>query len=429
MSSAAKRWPAAVIVVASLLGLAFSAVSSFDYINHLDRQVHDIACSYVPGVTVGEGADEGCRAAMYSPWGAVLRDQYWGGIPIALFAVGAFGFFAAFGTYLLLAGRTAPRKSGLFIALCGATPLVASVVMAVIAATRLGQFCKTCIGMYAASTLLAIGAIAYLLDLRGERRSPKGKAKGGVAPTVVDEEAGGRPSAPLRPEGALWMPLGWLVALGCFAAAPALIYANSTPSYSKYITQCGTLEAAPKTPKDFVQMAPRTASVKATLVVDPLCASCKSLHQRLEVDGYLAKLDATLVMFPLDSECNWMLEQAVHPGACELSKAVLCGEHRASQVLDWIYANQDNLLEGAKAAAGINNVHAAIRRRFPELIECVKSKETAQRLDRVMRFAVDNRLPVSTPQLFVGGTRLCDEDTDIGLAYSLPRLAPELKPL
>jgi hypothetical protein len=77
----------------------------------------------------------------------------------------------------------------------------------------------------------------------------------------------------------------------------------------------------------------------------------------------------------------------------------------------------------------VANVDAAIRQRFPELMDCVASKETAQRLDRVMRFAVDNRLPVSTPQLFVGETRLCDEDTDIGLAYTLPRLAPELRSL
>jgi hypothetical protein len=87
------------------------------------------------------------------------------------------------------------------------------------------------------------------------------------------------------------------------------------------------------------------------------------------------------------------------------------------------------LLEEGKAGAGVNNMHGAIRRRFPDLIECVKAKKTAQRLDRVMRFAVDNRLPVSTPQLFVGGTRLCEEDTDIGLEYALPRLAPELRSL
>lgn len=425
MSSAVKRWPAALVVVASLLGLAFSAISSADYIKHLDRQVHDIACSYVPGATTAEGADEGCRAAMYSPWGALLRDQYWGGIPVSLFAVGAFAFFIAFGVYLLLAHRTTPHRAGPFTGLTGVTPLVVSIVMAVIAATQLGQFCKTCIGMYAASTLLAIGALAYWFDLRGEgkRKPAKGKA---AADGKEDAKASG---TPMRPAGAAWMPVAWLAGLGAFALVPALMYANSIPDYAKYIGECGKLEAAPKTPKDFVKVAPRGARVPATLVVDPLCRSCKSLHQRLEVDGYLSQFDITLVMFPLDAECNWMLDRSVNPGGCELSKAVLCGEHRGGQVLDWIYDNQETLLEEAKAAAGSNNIQGAIRRRFPELVDCVKSKKTAQRLDRVMRFAVDNHLPVSTPQLFVGGTRLCDEDTDIGLAYTLPRLAPELRSL
>ena len=39
-----------------------------------------------------------------------------------------------------------------------------------------------------------------------------------------------------------------------------------------------------------------------------------------------------------------------------------------------------------------------------------------------LRWAVANQLQVLTPQLYVRGTKLCDEDTDIGLDYSLRRL-------
>jgi hypothetical protein len=35
---------------------------------------------------------------------------------------------------------------------------------------------------------------------------------------------------------------------------------------------------------------------------------------------------------------------------------------------------------------------------------------------------VNNQLRISTPQLFVEGTRLCDEDTDLGMDYALSRL-------
>jgi uncharacterized membrane protein len=449
MSSAAQRWSATLVVIASLLGLAFSSVSALDYVNHLDRQVHDISCSFIPGVTVKQGADEGCRAAMYSPYSALFRHDLWGGVPIALFAVGAFAFFAAFGLYLLLAHRSAPRRAGQFIALAGITPLVASIVMAVIAATKLGQFCKTCIGMYAASALLAVGAVAAWwqqrreLDLRSIAAAraarvvpPKGAAgedddasKGdGVEGEAAPKPAGRRDNGPPARRSGGWALIpAWFAALGAFALAPALVYAKSAPRYDHYINNCGALLSPPKTPKDFPRITPRGAKVQATIVVDPLCPTCKALHQRLDSDGYLDQLDATLVMFPLDDACNWMVDQSVHPGACELSKAVLCAEHRAGDVLTWIYDNQERLAEAGKAQAGLQSIQAAIRDRWPELVACTKDKETGRRLDRVLRFAVDNRLQVSTPQLFVSGKRLCDEDSDLGLDYALPRLAPELK--
>ena len=56
------------------------------------------------------------------------------------------------------------------------------------------------------------------------------------------------------------------------------------------------------------------------------------------------------------------------------------------------------------------------------------SKETKLRLDRMLRYIVENKLPVSTPQMYLGETRLCDEDTDIGMPYAVRKLAPSLKP-
>src|SRR5687768_17319985 len=148
MPGAPKRWPAVLALIASILGLAFAAVSTLDYTKHLDRQVHDIHCSFVPGLTAAEAADNACRTAMYSPYSALFRDKYWGGVPISLFALGAFAFFAAFSLYMLLTVHRPPRYVAHFLAFAGATPLVVSLVMFVISATRLGQYCKTCVGIY-----------------------------------------------------------------------------------------------------------------------------------------------------------------------------------------------------------------------------------------------------------------------------------------
>src|SRR4051812_42546428 len=183
MSGASPRWPAGVALAASLLGLTFAALSSVDYTKHLDRQIHDVHCSFVPGLGAETTADNACRVAMYSPFAALFRDRYWGGVPISLFAVGAFSFFAAFALYLLLAGQNArPRAPG-FLAVFGVTPLLVSLVMAVISAVKLGHFCKTCVGIYVSSALLAVGGIAVFYQAR---RAREPRAGAGVQATIVD---------------------------------------------------------------------------------------------------------------------------------------------------------------------------------------------------------------------------------------------------
>ncbi|WP_434042360.1 MULTISPECIES: vitamin K epoxide reductase family protein [Sorangium] len=433
------RWPAALALSGSLLGLAFSASSTFDYIRHLDRQVHDLHCSFIPGLSAQEGADTACRVAMYSPYSALFREDFWGGIPISLFALGAFAFFAAFALYVLLSGQHAPRRAAHFLFAAGLTPLAVSIMMAVISAVRLGVFCKTCVGMYVSSALLAAGGVWAFLE---DRRQARAAAWSSAAPRAGSAPVG--PTVPMAPLGAVDGPVGpgaaparrmgsklllpgWLVALAVCTVTPALLYASALPSYASYLSGCGKLEK-PTEPNGALLHVKHAGAVQpATIFVDPLCPTCKAFHQRLVSEGVFDKLDVTLVLFPLDSDCNWMLDRPVHPGACLLSKAIMCSDHRAMDVLEWAYDNQEELLEGAKAAAGAANVQAAIRQRWPGLDVCMDSKETALRLNRMLRYIVDNKLPVSTPQMFLGTTRLCDEDTDIGLSYSIRQLAPALR--
>ncbi len=429
MSGASPRWPAAVALVASLLGLTFAGLSSVDYTKHLDRQMHDVHCSYVPGLGAEASAENACRVAMYSPFAALFRDKYWGGVPIALFAVGAFCFFAAFALYLLLAARTAPRRAPGFFALASVTPLLVSILMGTISALRLGHFCKVCVGIYVASAILAAAAVALFV---ADRRAPPPARRSAGAPnkTLIDDApyalSAEAHANEQRPEGTWLLPL-WAAALALFSITPALLYVSALPNYSSYITACGTLKQPATSAFPLIHITPPSAVQPATLFVDPLCPTCKAFHQRLTQEGFLDKLDLTLVLFPLDKECNWMLDRAVHPGSCAVSKAILCSDHRAMQVLEWAYDNQESILTAAKAEAGLANVRAMISARFPGLDACIDSKDTAQRLDKTLRFIVNNALPVSTPQMFLGDTRLCDEDTDMGLAYTMRKLAPALE--
>src|SRR5882672_9217239 len=148
-----------VALVASLLGLLFGSYSTFDYAKHLDRRLHDIHCSIIPGAPVTDAADA-CRAAMYSPYSALLKEKYWGGIPISLFAVGAFAFFVAFALYLVVAGDRAPRRAVGFFAIVTLAPVLASLVMLTISITKLGTFCLVCVGIYISSFLLGLSGLA-----------------------------------------------------------------------------------------------------------------------------------------------------------------------------------------------------------------------------------------------------------------------------
>jgi hypothetical protein len=401
------RIPAIVCLVGALLGLTFGVISTLDYAAHLDRQVHDLHCSIVPGAAAAaEKVESGCRVAMNSPYSALLRDRLWGGVPIGLFAVGAFSFFAAFAAYLALAGGKAPRHAVSFFALAALSPLLVSIGMGTLSAMELGSFCKTCIGIYAASFILFVGGVI------GWWRVRKAAPAGGEG---------------TRTSLKLMHVVTWLCVLAGFAITPALVYARSVPSYGAKVRGCGTLTTTEDPDKALLHITPRGAVQPVVMVVDPLCPSCKGFHKRLEVEGVLDKLDITLVLFPLDSECNWNLSTPLHPGACTVARAVLCGEDRAVDVLEYAYDEQDALLAAAKKQEAEEEVLALMDARFPGVRECAKDKKTKTRLDAMMRFAVKNKLEVATPQLFVGEQRLCDEDSDIGLSYALHVLAPPLR--
>jgi uncharacterized membrane protein len=396
MFARGSKAPAAIALVASALGLIFASYSTLDYAQHLDRHLHDVHCSFIPGAAATSEA-EACRAAMYSPYSALLKDQYWGGVPISLFALGAFCFFAAFSLYLLLSGSRASQRTYGFFALVGVTPLLVSLLMLTISLTQLGQLCKTCVGIYISSALLALGAVTAWLAHRGQ---------------------GG-------PVGGWALVPAWLVALGVTSLAPAVVYAASVPDQRPYITQCGEIKQAKIKGDSPVKLRGSRAVQPTMLFEDPLCPTCKAFHDRLVTENIIEKLDIELVLFPLDSECNWMVPDPLHPGACIVSKAVLCGEGNSRQVLEWAYNEQEYLARAGKAGEGV--LRAAIKQRWGEsMLRCVDDRKTDVRLNNHLHFASENNIPVSTPQMYLGKRRICDEDTDLGLRFTLAQLAPEV---
>ncbi|MCU0656321.1 MAG: hypothetical protein MUF64_14040 [Polyangiaceae bacterium] len=435
------RLPGVLGSVASALGVFFSAFSTHDYALHLDRQLHSTHCSFVPGLSDATAGANACTAAMYSPYSALLRERFWGGIPISLFALGAYAFFLAASVYLLTAGNAASRRAWQGFGLAALTPLVASGVMFFLSLTRLGAFCKLCVGLYVASLLLAVAGLSALRKAGG---SPVAADATLIDPALAAPQVPAgypQPAYAVPPQPSTLEDLGLiptgsplvipalLAALGAFALGPALIYAAALPDYTPYLTGCGKLPEPNDKNHALVKVTGTRPKEQALLLVDPLCPTCKNLHERLVSEDIFEKLDAQVAIFPLDNACNWMLDRPLHPGACELAKAFLCGEPagKARLVLDWSYANQEEL--AALGKAGKDQLRAKIRGRFPELDSCIDAKETKARLDKVLHFAVDNKIQISTPQLFLGSSynRVCDEDTDLGLRYTLGIMAPHLE--
>jgi hypothetical protein len=402
------RIAAGLLLAGAVLGAVFAIISTGDYTAHLDRQVHAVHCSFIPGADVSSDEGNPCKAALFSPYSAIFRQTFWGGIPIALGAVGCFCFFLGLGLYLLTGPARAPKRALELLGVTGFVPLGASVVMFGISLTQLHEFCKLCVGIYFSSALVAAASFLAWRVLGAEKK-----------------EGGGRPAG-----GMAFLAAG-VAAFGVASLLPAVVYASSLPDYRPYLTSCGAL-AHTTEPHDALVKIPTTSPKRQVLLFeDPLCPTCKAFHERLVSEGILDRLDITLSLFPLDTDCNWMLDRSLHPGACVLSKAVICGKDRSRAVLEWAYKNQEELRPLGKQ--GGTALADAVGKQFgPEIRACIDSRATKTKLNQELQFAASNHVPVSTPQMYLKEgdklARICDEDTDLGLKYALGQLAPEVLP-
>jgi uncharacterized membrane protein len=384
------------LVVFSLLGAVFSAVSLYDFIAHLDRQVHAITCSVVPGLGAADtSGTSGCHAALMSPYSAFVRSATWGGIPTALPAFAVFAYLLYRALELLLARRTDEAAQTFFLIAATALPLLTSIVFFLIAVLKVGAICSVCVGIYVAS----IGAfVCALLAHRVARR--------------------GQPQAPpfAIPWGTYLAYFAEGVALVCL---PLVLYLALKPAYADSFGRCGQLRHPDQKSDARITLSSAPGALPAIEVLDPLCGACAGFSQRLAASGLEHRLARDLVLFPLDKECNWMVSESLHPGACAVSEAVLCGGVQAREVLEWAFAHQAELLA---FGGDSKRIHDRIMQRFPQLADCLGKPAVRARLNRSLRWTVANSLPIVTPQLFVNGTKVCEEDTDLGLEFVLTRI-------
>jgi uncharacterized membrane protein len=385
----------AATVAFALLGMFFASYATLDFANHLDRQVHNIHCSFLPGVQAAASDSEGCQVTLMSRYSSVLRTQVWGGIPVSLPGMALFAFLGFWGSYLLASKRHTERNAAYFTLLAWTVPLITSGVMGYLALVELDAACKLCIGIYTSSTLGFLTAIGLVWAAHKQ-------------PVAPDADPSFRREM-------LAIPVGLL-----FIALPIAGYVASMPDYSEFAGGCGELRN-PQIPNDLLVSLGGSATGRPTIeVLDPLCPSCRGLEGRLEASGLDAQLSRKALLFPLDNACNWMVSSSLHPGACAISEAMLCEPSQANAILDWAFENQPAITAAERATEG--SAARMVTEQFPDVRGCVGSARIGQRLNRGLRWAVSNQIPVLTPQLFVDGRKVCNEDTDLGLEYTLTRM-------
>ncbi|MEZ4431694.1 MAG: vitamin K epoxide reductase family protein [bacterium] len=389
------RVPLAIVLLAAIAGVFLAATSTADFAAHLDRQVHAVTCSVVPGAEAGH--DNGCKVVMMSPYSSFWRDSYWGGVPISLWAMAVFAFLAYRAAHLLWRGEPTRAETGFLLA-ATALPVLMSLIYGYIAATDVGALCTVCAGIYVASGAGFLAAIAAF--------------------ALSESPPHGDPAAVRRFGVGVLEGTGFVIAL----TLAWLAFIPETKAGERGVSGCGAL-VQPEDPAGvMIDLARAPGGVESIELLDPLCPACRAFDERPEHSGLAPRLDLKAVLFPLDSKCNWMVSDSLHPGACAVSEAMLCasGQAEARKILDWAFANQEALLAEAKAdeAKFINRLKA----QFPAVASCVGTPVARNKVVKSLRWAVANALPVMTPQLFVRGTRLCDEDTDLGLEYTLTRM-------
>jgi hypothetical protein len=326
-----------------------------------------------------------------SPYSSVLRTLTWGGIPIALPALAVFAFLFFRTLDLWLRQVEQDRRETRFLLVATLLPVAASAIYFYISYTIIGAVCKLCVGIYVASLGASISA---LLVNAGSAEAP---AEGDA------------------PKYGLFFGEGV-----AFVFVPLLLYLALKPGYNIAPGECGQLASPEDKYKVRVNLHQGRGGTPALELLDPLCPACKNFSERLETSGLIEQLDLEAVLFPLDKECNWMVGESLHPGACGVSEALLCAGDQLPQVLKWAFANQERLRE--LAAEDNAKIYEEIKKKFPKLGNCVGKPDVKTKINRSLRWAVANSLPVLTPQLYVNNQKLCDEDTDLGLEYALSRM-------
>jgi protein-disulfide isomerase len=292
------------------------------------------------------------------------------GLPVALWGLLGYGLLLIL--TLVGLGTRRPHDSWpaglLFLGAAGAAAV--SVLLALLSEFVIGALCLYCAG----SWLVAFALLASAW---------RACRPGGIAAAV-------------RSDAALLATRPALTA--GTAVAMALLVAVAARAQPRYWEQ-------PRRPAERVATLPASTPPAAGPPVivefsDYECPFCAKAH--LELKALLAtRPDVRLVKrhFPLDQACNPIMKRPMHPDACALARAGICGEAqgRLQEMDDALFANQ-------AAKRPVEELAQAVGLDVPRFRECLMATETSRRLGDDIATGIQIGLK-ATPTYVVNGVQ------------------------
>ncbi len=335
------------LVVSLLLALAGLGIALF--LTRLHAQAHAGVASFC---AISETVN--CDKVATSRYSVAL------GLPVSVWGAIGDGLMAVLAAWGLRRRRPHPGWPSGLLFFTAAAALLVSIALALVSKLAIGAWCLLCIASWLTS--LALSLAAWWTCRRA----------GVTAALGVDLLA-----LASHPRSTLAVALGGLALLTAGAAV-----------YPRY------WDRPPPSPEQAAASAPPGVVVSYSDYLCPFCATSHGQLSQLLALRPDVKLDRR--QFPLDSTCNPAVKRTVHPGACELARAGICGaeQGRAEEMDDALFGNQASRQprEALAARAGLD------AKRFQA---CLASPETERKLAADIASALRDGVR-ATPTYVVG---------------------------
>jgi protein-disulfide isomerase/uncharacterized membrane protein len=380
--------PFLLILAGVLLGLLFSGVLIYE---------HNGAKTDLGAAVCDVGNASSCEKASQSSMGKLF------GIPLALFGFIFYGGLAALAIFLVFALSDLVMRLLFWGAISG---LLFDLFLLLYSITVLGGLCRLCAVTYVATILIVAGA--HLLRKRGELM---------MKPDII----------PMSAKAGFSTVMVLAIAAGIFFHTNAL---ESQQAINKDTAEIDKLriqlnnEFYKKWKSNELLPIDNPASgnkgsarpvITITEFADPICPHCKSMGELL--DAFAKKHPDTVKIifrhYPLDMQCNDAMKRPFHIGACDLARAMECGQAQDKfwQMHDAIFAQQQNFTQAPATDKTIADAASGAGLNASAMSACMRSQVTMAKVKSDI--AMGNRIKISgTPTVLVNGRRIPDAPID-----------------